>query len=125
MNAALRHTRLPWSTRSNMVGMSTLLFLLPACKQSLSPWKRLSCVLQAYVSYLSDYVHAGKPHLSHGIDRIVAACNIVLFGQARGADCIAFLCYVMSMLSIRRQKQRAYEMWHTLWHVAGTHCLLR
>jgi hypothetical protein len=125
--STLRATRLPWKERSTMVGLSTLLFLLPACKRRIPQWKRYACLLQACVSYLSDYHYAGRPHLSHGIDRLVAATNIALTAPralGTGYDMIATLCYHVSMESIRLRHQKAYELWHSLWHVVGSACLM-
>lgn len=128
MMTSMRHTRLPWKQRSNMVGLSTLLFLLPACKQKISPWRRLMCILQACVAYLSDYHYAGRRHLSHGIDRVVATTHIALYASrvvGTGFDAVAAVCYSMSMACIRMHHREAYELWHTLWHVAASACLWR
>ena len=124
----MHHTRLPWKKRSKVVGLSTMLFLLPAFRQGLSRNERLACVLQSYVSYLSDYRYAGRPHVSHGVDRLVASANILwhfkrVFGT--GYDFAAALCYAMSMKCIALKDRKAYELWHTLWHVTGCLCLMQ
>ena len=126
---SMRHTRLPWTQRSNMVGLSTLLFLLPACKPGMSPWRRKLCIVQACVAYLSDFHYAGRTHLSHGIDRIVATTHVALYVflwrhfALSGLDAVAAMCYSMSMACIRMNHRKAYELWHTLWHVAASACL--
>ena len=129
MITSMRHTRLPWKQRSIMVGLSTFLFLLPACKPGMSPWRRRACIFQAYVAFLSDYYYAGRMHLSHGIDRIVASTHVALYAVVwkrfalSGLDAVAVMCYSMSMACIRMNHRKAYELWHTLWHVAASACL--
>ena len=104
MTVHMRQTRLPWKDRSRLVGLSTLLSALPAfTRKGIPRWKRVACVVQAFVAYLSDYVYAGRPHLSHGIDRWVATINVILSTPValyRGCIFIPAVCYYLSMEAI-------------------------
>lgn len=126
LTSYLRATRLPWKSKSRTIGLSTLLFVLPALKKGTPTWKRVSMTLQAYVSYLSDYAHSGDEHLSHGLDRLLAAFNVAVYTpQLLRGDYwwIPLACFMMSMSSIRLKHWEAYVLWHTLWHITGVACL--
>ena len=123
MTLHLRRTRLPWTDRSRVIGLSTLLFAVPALARSSMPrWKRAACVAQAIVAFYSDYVYAGRPHISHGVDRWLATVNVVLSAPEaiyRGYFFIPASCYYLSMKSIQAADKSAYIFWHTLWHIFG------
>lgn len=82
--------------------------------------------MQAYIAYMSDYVHAGRPHISHGLDRWIVTLNAILCAPRaidHGYALVPVVCYYLSMESIRLRHREAYEFWHTMWHVAGAACL--
>ena len=126
MTSRLSSTRLPWTDRSAAVGFSALLLLIPASKRGMPRWKRACYVLQAFISFLSDYVYSGRPHISHGVDRWFITLNALACAPRAvdsGCAMVPVVCYVLSMESIRLGQRAAYEFWHTLWHVFGALCL--
>ena len=126
MTSRLSHTRLPWTRRSRAVGLSTLLLLIPALKRDMPRWKRIAFTVQAYIAYLSDYVYAGRSHISHGLDRWITTLNMMLCAPRaidHGYAFVPLVCYYLSMESIRLQHREAYEFWHSMWHVVGAACL--
>lgn len=126
MTSQLCSTRLPWRDRSAVVGLSTLLFLIPASKRGMPRWKRYSFVVQALLALLSDYVYAGRRHVSHGLDRWCATLNVLACAPralAAGCAMLPMVCYALSMEAIRLQHRAGYEFWHTMWHITGAACL--
>lgn len=126
MTSRLCHARLPWTQRSRVVGLSTLLVLLPAMKRRMPPWKRVALTMQAYVAYLSDYVYAGRPHVSHGIDRWMSTMNAVVHAPRaidKGYALVPIVCFYLSMEAVRLRHREAYEFWHSMWHVAAAAAL--
>ena len=127
MTSQFAHSKLPWKQPCKEAGLSTLLFALPAMHRTHLPkWKRAACLAQALVAFLSDYVYAGQPHLSHGFDRWLAMINVVASAYHNPnnfAGLIALLCLYLSMKSIQIGNRHAYNFWHTCWHVLGSYCI--
>lgn len=131
MTSQLSETRLPWRERSHIIGLSTLLVALPACpmvRRDMPRWKRYACMVQALVAFLSDYVYAGRRHISHGVDRWVATCSAAMSVPAALRDgylLVPLMCYSMSIKSIHAQDKASYTFWHTMWHLCGAYMIHR
>ena len=116
MTRSWTSTALPWKTRSKWVGYSC------ACYAILAHVHWIYAV-QAVVGYLSDYVHAGRPHVTHGIDRWLSTALVLHIAWHMGW--YAFLGVIPAgfmyagMRAVRRRDWEGYVLYHTMWHVSG------
>ena len=71
-------TSLRWKYKSKWVGYSSVCYIFPAIllKEHHAMF-RLVWIIQAIVSYASDYKWSGVTHWSHGIDRIWATVLVL------------------------------------------------
>ena len=120
MTTSFRETALPWTTRSKWVGYSCF------CYAALTPVHWIYAV-QAQVAYMSDYIYAGVPHVSHGLDRCLstALTGHMAWYVARHYGWYVFLGVIpigflyADMRAVRRKDWGAYVRYHTLWHITG------
>jgi hypothetical protein len=73
-------------------------------------------VLQAAVSFASDYVYAGRPSLTHGMDRWMSTLMTLWFAPIRLVCLVPVYCIWRSK---HAKTFSEYETWHTCWHVLG------
>ena len=120
MTRSWTSSALPWKTRSKWVGYSS------ACYAALAHMHWIY-VVQAVVAYLSDYVYAGRPHVTHGIDRWLSTAltlHMALY-MSRRVGCHAVLGVIpvgflyADMRAVRRRDWEGYVLHHTLWHISG------
>jgi len=116
MTRSFRATALPWKQRSAWIGGSS------ACYFVLSR-EHWMWTVQAIVAFLSDYVYAGVPHVTHGIDRWLSTFMtlrlVVLTRRYMYLGVIPFYCFYRSKRAVANRDYRAYVLYHTLWHVSG------
>ena len=116
MTTSFRATAVPWKQRSAILGCSSACYCLLVREHWM--W-----AVQAGVTFLSDYVYSGVPHVTHGIDRwlstFMALRLVVLTKRYMYLAVIPFYCFYQSKRALANRDYRAYVLYHTLWHVSG------
>jgi len=131
MTKSMCATSLPWRNRRSLIlGMSCLCYLFPAVYVCVKGKLKstIAWILQAVVSFLSDFVYSGVNSVSHALDRWLAVgMTLYMVWLAYTAISTAFALTVLLPLTCMFFSKRAihvsfehYVMWHTLWHVTGS-----
>mmetsp|Transcript_22741 Transcript_22741/g.39655 ORF Transcript_22741/g.39655 Transcript_22741/m.39655 type:complete len:212 (+) Transcript_22741:171-806(+) len=120
-------TSLPFTDRSLMVGISCFAFLMPILTDH--PQNAFIWIFQALISFASDYVYAGRPSITHGIDRVYASTMVLyililslytlplhLLVLVPVLFYVPTIMIVKSKAAAKDKQQIAYEFYHTLWH---------
>ena len=116
-------TKMKWIPRpSPAVGLSSFLYALPAIWGA---WPMY--LLQAPLSFMSDYVMIGKDSWFHPVDRVVALSNAILtivsafsaiaWWQVLLFIFVTFTAYGFSVWAITEQNFNLFRVAHTLWHI--------
>ena len=106
-------------------GVTGAAFILPGLVES---YLFVPLVIQAVVTYMSDYATCGVSSWWHAVDRVYAKlmfAHVVSVCAARHgvlptllSMLPALVCYAGSRMAIRSKDGRAYDLLHGGWHVA-------
>ena len=123
--------------KNKYIFYSSFLYLLPLLTISgsslLSNLIRILLIVQTIASVLADYYYSGIPHISHGIDRILACLTYfitiyffikstnIIFGTLLSVISIYFI--YKSKQYILENKKQEYVYYHVLWHIVSSMCL--
>lgn len=119
-------TKLAWLRhRPRTVGITSFCYALPFLWGGWPLW-----LVQAYLSFQSDYVLTGRRSWFHVADRVLASSQVVLFLTLSAitdppvhevvAAAAALAAYALSCHGIRIRKERTYVLGHTAWHAIGS-----
>lgn len=120
-------TNMSWilPRRSLLVGVTSFCYSVPFL------WGAWSLhLIQNVASFMSDYVMTGKTSWFHPIDRVLALSNSIItitvgFIALPWWTMVLLILatytnYFLSVVCIRKQHYRGYELAHTLWHLVGS-----
>lgn len=111
------------------VGASCLLYLLPALFGGGKIY-----FLQALLSFMSDYVRAGKDSAFHPLDRTCASIlvfitvlkgiHVIGFCKTALWASVPFLSYSSSVRCIQEKDFDSYRLSHIVWHVSSVSAIV-
>lgn len=118
-------TKLDWIPgRSLMVGLTSF------CYVASFPWGGWSLwLLQAFLSFMSDYVYIGHDSRFHVLDRLLASAQCAIFvalavwtglrWYEAASLVLAFTGYFAGRLAIEKRDFRVFCIGHTIWHISS------
>lgn len=121
----LKATKLDWlSRRSLAVGLTSFCYVWPFAWGGWPLW-----LVQAFLSFQSDFVHTGRDSWYHVADRTLASVQTVLFIALCAltrppwhevlAAVGALGAYALGLHGIRTRREQTYVVGHTAWHLIG------
>jgi len=125
-------TTLPFVHQSSLLGLSCFSYLIPIPWLSADIFKA-AMVLQSILSFLGDYVYAGRTSYTHCMDRILAsflttffigrAFNHLTFITSVVLSILPLICLYLGKKAVINKDMESYAIWHSLWHLVGALCL--
>lgn len=110
--------------RSNAVGASCLLFLLPASLGYPSMY------VQTLISFISDFVYARQDAMFHPLDRVGAATHFGCVVVVAFRDLVALTAFVLTLLCLSawwisstcivKRRWDDYVVAHVGWHIVAS-----
>lgn len=119
-------TKMSWIPyKSKIIGISSFLYAIPFIWGA---WPIY--ILQAFSSFMSDFVMTGNDSYWHPFDRLLATLNtIYVIGNSVliipvyysiTLTICSLSCYFVSTRFIKREYMKGYVFFHTLWHVTSS-----
>ena len=119
-------TKMTWIPhRSIAIGSSSFLYAVPFLWGAMPTY-----LLQAFLSFGSDYVMIGKDSWFHPCDRMLALFNSMLivtsaFWAIEWWEVLLLVLatytqYAFSVWAIKKRRWKVFQVAHTLWHIVGS-----